>query len=415
MIKRSKFFILLLILTTVMFFSSDFEVINIEKTAIITAIAVDKVDDKYEVTAQIAVPEATDINSENKNALISGIGGTVAGAIKNIGNESGWHPKLSFCNLIAIGKEIYNDNIIKVVDYFVKTLKIQDSALLVLAEDKAKDLMKATSPMDNISSFAIQKILLKDPGFDRDICAIDLKSFTEGHYSYANSYFVPIIKTINAEDRNSSGGKEGTEQKNQNTKDNLGASGQTSGTGGGGSGSSLSTEGKNIFDATTTALFKNGKIVGTLQKDETRALNLITSKAVETGFETSVVDENLEKTRYFLLKILRNTYNLKLNIENNKPKLYINLDIYCKVADRTVISDADYSDSTILPASVKNSAQNMLKENLTTMMEKYKQTGCDFLGLDKLLYRYNHKYYEQFKDKLTSLEYFINVNVSSQK
>ncbi len=415
MIKRSKFFILLLILTTVMFFSSDFEVINIEKTAIITAISVDKVDDKYEVTAQIAVPEATDINSENKNALISGIGGTVAGAIKNIGNESGWYPKLSFCNLIAIGKEIYNDNIIKVVDYFVKTLKIQDSALLVLAEDKAKDLMKASSPMDNISSFAIQKILLKDPGFDRDICAIDLKSFTEGHYSYANSYFVPMIKTINAEDRNPNGGKEGTEQKNQNTKDNLGASGQTSGTGGGGSGSSLSTEGKNIFDATTTALFKNGKIVGTLQKDETRAFNLITSKAIETGFETDIVDEDSGTKKCFLLKILRNSYNIKLKIENNLPKLYVNLDIYCKVADRNIISDKDYSDATTLPLSVKNSAQTQLKNNIQSLLEKYKQTGCDFLGLDKLLYRYNHKYYEQFKDKLTSLEYFINVNVSSQK
>ena len=160
-----------------MFFSSDFELVNIEKTAIITAIAVDKLDENYEVTAQIAVPEATDVNSENKNALISGVGGTVAGAIKNIGNQAGWFPKLAFCNLIAIGNELSSDNVIKVVDYFVKTLKIQDSALLVLAEDKAKDLMKASSPMDNISSFAIQKILLKDPGFDRDICAVNLKTF----------------------------------------------------------------------------------------------------------------------------------------------------------------------------------------------------------------------------------------------
>ena len=37
-------------------------------------------------------------------------------------------------------KEIAKDNVIKVLDYFSKTLRIQDSAVVVLSEEKAKDL-----------------------------------------------------------------------------------------------------------------------------------------------------------------------------------------------------------------------------------------------------------------------------------
>ena len=41
-----------------LFFSNDFGLIDVEKTAIITAVAIDKTEDgNYKVTAQIAVPK----------------------------------------------------------------------------------------------------------------------------------------------------------------------------------------------------------------------------------------------------------------------------------------------------------------------------------------------------------------------
>ena len=142
----------------ILFFSNDFGLIDIEKNAIITAVAIDKsIENEYEVSAQIAVPEASNNNPENKKALITGKGSTVGGAIKNIGDISGWFPKLTFCNLIVIGKSLTEENIINVLDYFSKTLRIQNSALVILAEDNGKQLLSCTSPLDNISSFQFWK------------------------------------------------------------------------------------------------------------------------------------------------------------------------------------------------------------------------------------------------------------------
>ena len=102
--RKAKLLMILVLVIFVFFFSNDFGLIDVEKTSIITAIAVDIDDNKeYIVTAQIAVPEATDTNSENLKAQLSGKGATVGKAIKDLGDLSGWFPKLAFCNLIILG------------------------------------------------------------------------------------------------------------------------------------------------------------------------------------------------------------------------------------------------------------------------------------------------------------------------
>lgn len=174
---KTKLIIAALFFVFVFFFSNDFGLIDIENTAIITAIAIDSAEDGYEATAQIAVPEATNKNSENKKAQISGTGSTIGAAIKDIGDKSGWFPNLQFCNVLIIGEELTHSNVFKVLDYFSKTLRVQDSAMVVTTDKKAKELLEASTPLDNISSFALQKILLKNPGFDSDVAETDIKNF----------------------------------------------------------------------------------------------------------------------------------------------------------------------------------------------------------------------------------------------
>ena len=62
---KAKIIMILVFITFLFFFSNDFGLIDVEKTSIITAIAIDKSNEEFTGTAQIAVPEATDTNSEN--------------------------------------------------------------------------------------------------------------------------------------------------------------------------------------------------------------------------------------------------------------------------------------------------------------------------------------------------------------
>ncbi|MCQ2387282.1 MAG: Ger(x)C family spore germination C-terminal domain-containing protein [Clostridia bacterium] len=393
-----KFLLLGVFVVFIFFFTNDFGLIDVEKTAIITAIAIDYDSEKneYEVTTQIAVPEATDTQTENDKAQLSSTGGTMGEAIRSIGDKSGWFPNMQFCNLIIIGNELSKTNTIKVMDYFSKTLRVQDSALVILAEDKASDLLKISTPLDNISSFAIQKILLKTDSFDNDIVSTDIKEFCEGYYSINQSSYLPLVKKVSQNEQNSdssssSGGSSGSDK-----------------TGG--------AKGNYIFNATTTALFYKGEQVGELTESETLTFNTLTKSIKGTTLQLKDVLINGKETNV-LVTFHKSKPKIKLYANENQLKVLLEIDAYCKLVDQ----NATYSDNTDsknvpLPLSVKSKAEEFFRDNLISLIQKEKLSGCDFLNLKNKLYHLNNKYYPLYKDNFfDKLEYEIKVNITGQK
>ncbi len=391
--SKAKFIILSIIALFVFFFSNDFGLIDVEKTSIITAIAIDKEDDEFLVTAQIAVPEATDTNSENLKAQIIGKGSTVGGAIKNLGDFSGWFPKLAFCNLILIGNDISQNQAINVLDYFAKTLRVQDSALVAIAENKAYELLNLATPLDNISAFALQKIMLKNTGFDRDVCATDVKTFCAGHYSLSSSAFMPIVKSIPSE-------KDSSKQTATSSSQSSSASQEKD-----------DKNKKNLFDASTTALFYQGKRVGELDSKMTLAFNAITTTFKGTTFSVDNVEFKGQLTNY-LLTVNSNPSSITVIANDNGITLNVNLTLYCKISDHSADgSNESLSQNTPLPFDVKIKAENFFKENIIKVFNESKRSNCDVFNIKEKLYRFNYKQYSKYKDN-----YFpfcsINVNVS---
>lgn len=405
-LKRAKFLLLSVFILLSFFLSNDLELINVEKTSIITAIAVDKEIDNYLITAQIAVPEATDTNTENQKAQLSGKGKTVGEAIKDLGNTSGWFPKLAFCNLIILGNEIANENVVKVLDYFAKTLRVQDSALVVLAEKSGKEILSLSTPLDNISSFAVQKILLKTVGFDADVAHNDIKTFCTGYYSLNSSSFLPIIKVISAD---SGSGNEGESADNSSSS---GSSSQSQGDKAKGSNS----DSNNLFDARTTALFKNGKKVGELNEELTHTFNAFNASLMSTSLSIPDVPLNDSLANYFIT-VFRENHSFKVKATDTHVNLDFNLSLYCKITDVDVpgTDDALFTNYP-LPQPLVEKTQKMLTENIEKLVEKSIQTDCDFLKIKEKLYRYNNSKYSLFKDNfLSKLKVNINVDVKGPR
>ena len=402
--SKAKLIMFAMLAVFVFFFSSDFGLIDVEKTSIITAIAIDKEDTDYLVTAQIAVPEATDTNSENLKAQLSGRGSTIGGALKDLGDLSGWFPKLAFCNLIIIGNGLEQENVVDVLDYFAKSLRVQDSALVALSEKKASELLELATPLDNISSFALQKILLKNTGFDRDVATTDVKTFCVGHYSESRSATMPIIKVLPAGETTSSGSK------------SSGGSESSQSQSGSGGGNKESNNTDNLFNAKTTALFKNGIKVGELDEPLTLTLNTLFQPMRGTTFSVDGVNFNGKQTNY-LLTIAKCMPKIKVKATENKLLLDIKLKLYCKIADH----NTDYSNATLslnatIPDAVKEKAQEFFVSNFEELIATARQTECDFLRIKQKLYRFNHKQYSRYKDNyLSVIESSISVSVVGQE
>ncbi len=372
-----KLFLFGMIFCALLYFSNNFGLIDIEKTAIITAVGIDLSDQdprEYDVTVQIAIPQASNQSAGNEKAVISAEGATVSEALRQIGDITGWYPNLSFCNLIVLGEDLLVTDVNVCVDYFAKTLKIQDSACITACEGKAKTLLKDVTPLDNISSFAIQKILLKNPGMTSDVATVNIKDFSVGYYSPSASSHMPFIRTIEVE---SAMGSENGAESSSGTKQK-----------------------EKVFDASYTAMFKEGYFSGMLDDHETKTFNLFKESVKENYF---IVDDVMigDREEDFLLNITQNSCKINLKVENGVPILYVDAHLYARVEDRSVYEPREGLESNaILPTAAAKKAEEDFVKYLTSILRKSRESGCDILELDNLLYRYNNKDYARFHEKL---------------
>ncbi len=406
---KAKLLFILIAVMFLFFFSNDFGLIDVEKTSIITAIAIDKEQNEFVITAQIAVPEATDANTENLKTQLVGKGSTVGGALSDLGNVSGWFPKLAFCNLIILGNSLTEYNVIDALDYFAKTLRIQDSALVALSEKSASELLSISTPLDNISSFALQKIMFKTRGFDRDVASSDIKSFCSGHYSKSKSAYMPLIKILPSGDESSSSG---------------GSSGSSGGSGGSsqGSGAQNGSQGgqqdsKKLFDARTTALFLDGYKVGELDTNLTLTFNALYSNFTGTTIPVEQVpDENGQSSNY-LLTVMSSKPKVRVKADENGVNIDISLKLYCKISDHAIDGSTEaLAQNSTLPTPLKEKTENMLEGWVKDLIETQKQTKCDIFNIVENIYRKSNKFYDRYKDDyLDHLTYSINIAVDGQK
>ena len=392
MYKRAKFFLIIFAIIFINFLTLDFLLIDVEKTALIVAIGIDKTDNGYEVTAQIAVPEATNQSTKSNESVIYASGQTLYDAVNDIGSRTGWYPKLSFCNLIILGDKVFEENVMGVVDFFVRSYKVEDSAILCASEKTAKEVLLSISPLDNISSFALTKIFVRDHNNASKILTTSIKDFAKLYYSPCKSGFMPMIKMINTEDNGNN-----TSETSSLTS-NSGASEK------GGSNPPV------VYDAETCLLFSGGYKTGEISEDECLFYSLFEKSVNEAFFNLEIVDEegNFGKA---LIGIKRVTSSLKLTFVNDTPTLKGDMKLWLQILD------TDFPQSMKQIATIGRLSDNMLEKSstyavktLNALFEKSVLAKCDIFESKNMLYRYyNDRFESENKDFLSKLKCGFSV------
>ncbi len=361
-----------------LFLTNDLGVIKIEKTAIITAIAIDQKEDKLSVSAQISLPKATD-SAADEDSLISGEGKTIGLAIDDIAVKTGWYPKLAFCNLIILNKSIADEYLFEIVNYVLYSKKIYDSILIAYSDGEAKEILKATGSLDNVSSFSIQKILLKNADDANAVYYSRVKDIAISLTSESKQSLIPLIKLSQQEPRPPATG--GSEQKPSF-----------------------------VFDASTTMLLDKGKIVGNLNTEQTLFYNLIVKGVKEIYFE---VPYDTDKTA--LLKIVDSKSKTKVKPNGNKIDLDISLSLNVYLIDVKSGGIFQTENSNIVPEYIIDKAEEKIKREIQTLVQKSVESGCDFFEVKESLFRYHPKYYKKHKEQITlqQLNEKIKINVKS--
>ncbi len=412
-----RYFILLIALLSFLFFSNDFGLIDVQKTAIVTAAGIDREGEGFILTSQVAVPQASSQGKATEAVQLVSRGKTIAEAFEEINAKTGWYPKLVFCQLILFGEDAAKENLFDGLDFFLRDAYLTDDCQVAVCHGLAKDLLNTSALIDSSSSAAISKVLSAHAERVGTVRPSSLKDFSIGYYGESSSGMLPVLKTEEqqekiAGEKNAEGGSAGNAGEQQGGSSGEGGSqggsggqGGSSGEGGSQGGSGGSSGGqqggksggeKPVFSAKETALFVRGRWRETLTAEETFALNAATGKLRLASYSVETEGETCT-----------------LLIKNNRPKIGLNVGKNGRsevdIAITLVAGATDYSKAQALneikdvgspPDGVFGAAEKRLAGALTTAYEKARAVGCDVLQLQERLVKYKRRKYLQHRSTL---------------
>ena len=380
-----RYYLLLVIVLLFLFISGDFGMIDVQKTAIVMAVGIDREDDTFIVTSQIAVPQSSKQGKATETVQLVSRGKTVADAFKEINAKTGWYPKLVFCHLIILGDKTTRQNTFDALEFFLLDEYMSDNCQLATCDGLAKDLLNVTALVDPSGSVAMQKVLSPHAERVGTVMPSTLREFSIGYYSNSKSGFMPVLKTqpqqekISGEEEQNNAPSNGTPQNGGQTQDQGGQSGQ------GGQGGGQSQD-KPVFSAGETALFQSGKRVGTLTKEETFAFNAVKGKLRLASY--SVEQENDACT----LSIKRNDPKTKFSLnKDGRANFKIDVTLSAGLLDYSnALAQSSLSDAVDVPNGVFENASKRLSSQIITTFEKCRACNCDLFGvLDNLQKKQN--------------------------
>jgi len=389
--RRALYFIIIFLACVFLFFTNDFGLVDIRKTAIITAVGVDKEDDGFLVSALIAVPKPSSGQKSTAETVVSGSGKTVSFALSEIADKTGWVPKLVFCQTVIVGEEVAKDNVMTALEYFIRDEYMSDSCMIACASGTASEILSVKSPTDSLTSVALSSVLGNEANQSGKATVINLKDFAIGYYGEAHSSYMPVIEKT-APSQNS------MQNSMQNSSQSSSAIAAAEAEEGGSEGEESSSGAESIFSSTATAMFLNGAKVGELNAEQTFMFNVL-----RTRLRFAVFDAESDG-RTYSLGLRRNKGRIRFSVEDTFPKMDVEIKVAASVADADFAEDIrDIMYSSVVPEKVKRAAEERMENILSDIFIKCQNTGCDLFRVIDKLKKFESRYYEAYKSDVLRL------------
>lgn len=417
--KTPVIYVLAVIFLTILFFSNDFGLVDIQKTAIVLAVGIDRENEEFIVSSRIAVPSSSGEQKAAADSIqVETRGDTVGAAIQEINMKTGWYPKLVFLNLIVLGETATEKNTFESLDYFLRNDYMSDDCKICCCEGKAGEKLNTKTTAESIPSLSVGKILSEHSATTGLAAVTTLREFSAGYFGVSNSGYMPVLKVDEL-----SGGASGDSSGNSPGGASGGSSGkQEGGQSGGGQeatdsggasetsqGGSGGESGGKTFSATETALFSNGVYREKLTKDETFAF-----LCVNGGVRLATFDAEYGGVNYTLM-IKKSKPKIKFFVDDfATPRLSVSLEMIAELQD---VSSSQTIVEIAAPGKTKQAVLDEAGKKLTRLIksvfEKSRANNCDLFDAGKRLQKYESAYYNAYRDNiLERLLFYADVRFS---
>ena len=375
-----KFMFVLIILT--LFLSGCWDRRELNELAITLALGIDKVDDEYEVTAQVVVPSEISMKTSTGRSpvtLFQANGETVYEALRKMTKESPRKIYPGHLRMLVLGEELAEEGIGESLELLSRDWELRSDFYVVVAKDMtAGEILDVTTPIESIPANKMFNTLKVSEiawaatnGIILDELISDLTS--EGK----EAVLTGILATGNQEI--------GTSRQNVE---------------------SITPAARIEYDH--LAVFRKDKLVGWLTERESRGYNDITNSVKNTVTTISCPNEGKASIEIIQLKS-----DVKGKIINGKPVVDINIKIKGTVGD--VECQINLSEEKSIIELEKNTEKKVEETVNLTIETVQKQFKSDIFGFGEAIHRSNPKEWKKIKDQwneeFTELTANVKVDV----
>ncbi len=145
---------------------------DIESDIFVVGFAIDKAENKdfeYKVSVEVITTQNSGDSANIETKVISAEGNTVLEAISTMVSESSKELYFDHCQIMVIGKEVAQNNMINILDLAFRDTNLRLSMQVIIAKNcKAYEILNSNSVVNVIKSYEIAetvKINSKDIGF----------------------------------------------------------------------------------------------------------------------------------------------------------------------------------------------------------------------------------------------------------
>ena len=374
-----KLCLLIVAAVILIFFSNDFGLVDIQKTAIVLAVGIDRDGEDFALTAQIAVPKSSDRTTGGTSSVeIEGRGATVPDCIADIYAKTGWVPKLVFCNLVLLGESAVQADVFSCLDFFLRNEYIPNSCQLAACEGSAGEMLSSQSAIDDTSALALSKLFSDAAKKSGYVMTTTLREFAVGYYGVSGSGYMPYVRAQTQE-----GGSGG-------------------GTGSSGGSEESGAQEQKVYSAEETAIFSGGRLAAVLPREQTFAFSLLEGNVYTGSFQA-------DGQTYVVLK---NGGSVGLEL-SDVPMATLSLELRVQLYGTREASPPEEIAKSMLTPEQEARAEEVLTGYLSDLWDSCVQTGCDLFELRTKLYRTSLAEYGKWKDSILSAAVKIETSVKS--
>lgn len=364
--------IILLIICLTLCGCNDYAELN--KLSLVTAAAIDKKNEKYEVTLLIANSPKQDTSAkegEAKTTVYKAKGKTVASAIKEIDRKTPKQLYFSHINVVVISEEIGKEGFLKIADWLIRHPQTRNRFYLVqVNKNKASDVLKIISPLESFPSQSIATLIESN----KNSRAIgDTASYSNFIGRILETGYEPLMPTINI----NGNPKKGAKQENVET-----------------------SEPNTYLSLGNLAIYKKDKLIKTTTKKESEMIHIINNEAKELLYSfnyknnyTSIYSNNL-KTKIKL----NNSNSLNIYIKGNGTIYEINGPLNLN----------KNKNIKKLEKKWNKQLKKDIKKTIKAIKEEYKS---DIFGFGNMIYKNYPKKWKKIKNKWND-KYLKNLKIN---